>query len=352
MRQKYPREQFFILTKVGRVKSDMFDYSPDWVRYSVNRSCKRLHTNYLDVVFCHDVEFVSPPEVLAAVQELRRLRDQGLVRYVGISGYPVKILCELAEMILEKTGQPLDIIQSYSNFTIQNTRLLTDGLDRFVAAGVDVVLNASPLSMGLIRSTGVPIGSMGDWHPAPDELRTAVLTASKWVDDQKDKIEKVAFRFAVENWMKKGSAVGTSAWTPSKRLGITIMGVSSLAELDESMSVWRSVLDAAEDSPPQDTPKSTDHVGRAPSPVVPDHKWNVRRRDEVQKLAEGIRGILGDWVDYAWTSRGEGFVNQPHDEITDPEVKMAKAMVAETVAGKLTVPAGTMTTPRNDPEKP
>ena len=328
----------------------MFDYSPEWVRYSVNRSCKRLRTDYLDVVFCHDVEFVSPPEVLAAVQELRCLRDQGLIRYVGISGYPVKVLCELAEMILEKTGQPLDIIQSYSNFNIQNTRLFSDGLDRFVAAGVDVVLNASPLSMGLLRSTGVPIGSMGDWHPAPDDLRNAVLTASKWVDDQKDKIEKIAFRFAVENWMKKGSPVGTSAWTPSKRLGITIMGVSSLAELDESMSVWRSVLDAANDSPPNETTMSLDDIRRIPSPLVPDHDWNVRRRDEVQKLSEGIREILGDWVDYTWVSRGQGFVNRPHDENTDPEVKLAKEMAAGAAAGRLIVPAGTMTPPPSDPD--
>ena len=94
VRQKYPREQYFILTKVGRVKSDMFDYSPEWVRYSVSRSCKRLRTDYLDVVFCHDVEFVSPPGVLTAVQELRLLQKQGLVKYVGISGYPVKVLCE------------------------------------------------------------------------------------------------------------------------------------------------------------------------------------------------------------------------------------------------------------------
>ncbi|OGM45594.1 L-galactose dehydrogenase (L-GalDH) [Aspergillus bombycis] len=60
----FPRYTYRLLTKVGRVASSSFDYSPEWVRYSVQRSLRRLHTDYLDVVYCHDVEFVSPQEVL------------------------------------------------------------------------------------------------------------------------------------------------------------------------------------------------------------------------------------------------------------------------------------------------
>ena len=140
VKQNFPRKQYHILTKVGRVAADVFDYSPEWVRFSVNRSCQRFQTDYLDVVYCHDVEFVSPAEVLIAIRELRKIRDEtGTVKYVGICGYPVDVLCDLAEMILEETGEPLDIVQSYANFTIQNTRLLTQGLNRLVEAGVDVV---------------------------------------------------------------------------------------------------------------------------------------------------------------------------------------------------------------------
>ena len=100
-----------------------------------------------------------------------RIRDEeGTIKYVGISGYPVPVLCDLAEMILRETGEPLDVVMSYANFTLQNTRLMSDGIPRLVAAGVDVVPNASPLGMGLLRSQGPPIGAMGNWHPAPDGL--------------------------------------------------------------------------------------------------------------------------------------------------------------------------------------
>ena len=52
---------------------------------------------------------VSAAEVLEAVRELRRIRDEArTVKYVGISGYPVDVLCDLAEMVLRETGQPLD----------------------------------------------------------------------------------------------------------------------------------------------------------------------------------------------------------------------------------------------------
>ena len=56
------------------------------MRKSVERSLERLGVQVLDVVYCHDVEFVTKKEVLAAVRELYKLRDEGKIRYVGISG--------------------------------------------------------------------------------------------------------------------------------------------------------------------------------------------------------------------------------------------------------------------------
>jgi aryl-alcohol dehydrogenase-like predicted oxidoreductase len=53
VRSNVPREQYFLLTKVGRIAGDEFDYSKEWVRQSVARSLQRLKTEYLDVVYCH-----------------------------------------------------------------------------------------------------------------------------------------------------------------------------------------------------------------------------------------------------------------------------------------------------------
>lgn len=276
---------------MGRIGGAEFDYSPEWVRYSVQRSLQRLGTSYLDVVYCHDVEFVTSAEVLIAVKELRRIRDvEGTVKYVGISGYPVPLLCELAELVLKETGEPLDAVMSYANFTLQNTTLLSVGIERLKAAGVSVVPNASPLGMGLLRSKGVPVGGKGDFHPAPKELRGMVMEAARFVKAKGEKMEVVAIRWALERWARDAATVGGIG-----AIGISVMGVSNLEELEETMRVWNSVLDGL--------PVPGRQVEQAKA------EWSLARRKEIEALANGIWDILGAFKDYAWASPDEGYVN-------------------------------------------
>lgn len=303
VRTNHPRQSYKLLTKVGRVAGASFDYSPGWVRHSVRRSLARLHTGYLDVVYCHDVEFVSPAEVLRAVRELRRIRDnEGTIHYVGISGYPVDVLCELAELVLRETGEPLDAVMSYANFTVQNTRLLSRGLPRLCAAGVDVVPNASPLGMGLLRRQGVPIGSQGDFHPSPTGLREMIRKAADWVEsttDGKDRIEVVAIRFALESWARDGGCARADHQHQQQRLGVSVMGVSNVGELEETLRVWNSILDG---------------LGVHPGALPRDRDLSHARQQQILTLVQGIRDILGeDWVDYAWSSPSADFVNSLPD---------------------------------------
>lgn len=355
VQSNFPRDSYRLLTKVGRIASASFDYSPTWIKHSVRRSLRRLHTEYLDVVYCHDVEFVSPAEVLTAVRELRRLRDEeGILRYVGISGYPVDILSELAEMILRETGEPLDIVMSYANFTLQNTRLHSLALPRLLAAGVDVVPNASPLGMGLLRRDGVPIGSMGDFHPAPDALRGAVQKAAECATEHGEKLEVVAIRFALEAWLRAGAKAGglgaplakgqdadpgflsVANMGTGRRMGVSVMGVSNIDELDETLRVWHSILDGLEnwseddeefefESRLQPAGSSTPNglTGAVPSAsnvsadiltpsegLVTDRAWSHTRRAHILQLSKEVRDILGsEWVDYVWASPDPGFQN-------------------------------------------
>jgi D-arabinose 1-dehydrogenase len=296
----YRRQDYFLLTKAGRIGGESFDYSPEWIRKSVLRSLERLKTGYLDVVYCHDVEFVSAQEVLGAVEELRKLRNEGLIRWVGISGYPVDVLCDLAELIKEKTGESLDVVMSYCHFTLQNTRLASQGLARFQAAGVDVVPNASILGMGLLRTSNVPVGAKGDWHPAPLELRSATQEASQVCVAKGHKLEDVALRYSIEQWMEKGSPLGSCAAPllvaaggeveveirTRRRLGVTVIGVSSLAELDDTVKIWKDIIEE-------------DELLRNP-----DHK------NETAMIAEEFKKSLGKWYDFSWDSPPKGFVNQ------------------------------------------
>lgn len=214
LKQEFPRDHYYLATKIGRYGYTIkdFDYSAKRVYQSVQESMRRLHTDYLDIVYCHDVEFVDFDQVVGANQALEALFDlksQGKVKYVGCSGkenynnndnnnnknnilgYPLDVLLRIAEYQHQK-GQPLDIILSYCHYTLQNT-LLADYAPRFRAAGVRYILNASPLSMALLRNAGPP-----DWHPAHDELREAAREASKVAMAHQLSISSLASRFAFQ----------------------------------------------------------------------------------------------------------------------------------------------------------
>jgi D-arabinose 1-dehydrogenase len=156
--EKYSRGDYFLMTKVGRIAAEEFNYSPEWVRKSVERSLERFQTGYLDVVFCHDVEFISDDAVVAAVATLWEFVAEGKIRYVGISGYPIEKLLRVARLCKEKLGRPLDIVQNWGQLTLQNTKLRSQGLEALAQAGVSMVCSSSPLNIGLLRAQGVPIG--------------------------------------------------------------------------------------------------------------------------------------------------------------------------------------------------
>ncbi|KAG6026785.1 hypothetical protein E4U41_001169 [Claviceps citrina] len=296
------RDGYFLITKAGRISSNEFDYSPAWIRYSVCRSLERLSTQYLDLVYTHDVEFVTPAEVLEAVRELRRMRDEGFIRHVGISGYPIEVLVSLAEMILEQTGEPLDAVMSYSHFCIQNSQLgRADILERLRQAGVECVLNASILGMGLITTRGADNGPMSSWHPAPPQLREACHDLAEIARRSGERLEEVAIRWALENWGRVGAPFGSTAYPRSllvgagekaagapARVGVSVMGVSTIAELEETWASWKSVIELAND---------------------PDVNA-AGRRDRIERLVrEEMWPQLGPWKDYAWQSGGPSFVN-------------------------------------------
>lgn len=268
LRDQYPRESYSLITKCGRygVNPEEFDYTPSTIRKSVLRSLKRLDTTYLDVVYLHDVEFVSTrvrptpnsgrhadvlqdpklardwgigvgdegkvwgdgdQNVLDALMELRRMKDEGLIRAIGISGYPLPTLLRLALLILHKTGKPLDIIMSFSHYDLQNATFPAYVNVLHTRARIDRVLTASAFNMGLL--TDHPPG----WHPAPPELVAAVNRVKAWAKGG-------AWPEGLANL-----ALGFSMRRDEQVLGKDVpivLGLSSPQEIHECVKVWREVV--------------------------------------------------------------------------------------------------------------
>src|SRR5205809_87762 len=113
-----PRDRYLLGTKLGRYDRAHFDFSPRRVAESVDVSLHRMGVDYLDIMLCHDIEFVEMSQIVEeTLPALRKVRQQGKVRFVGISGYPMNIF----RYVLDRTN--LDVVLSYNHYTPQNTML-------------------------------------------------------------------------------------------------------------------------------------------------------------------------------------------------------------------------------------
>jgi aryl-alcohol dehydrogenase-like predicted oxidoreductase len=182
-----PRDKFLLSTKAGRYGADQFDFSAKRIISSLEESLSRLHTDYVDMLFLHDIEFVDAgPIIEEAVPALLRLKEQGKARHIGISGLPLQLFKKLLPQM------EAVVILSYCHYSLNDTSLL-ELLPLLDERGVGLV-NASPLSMGLL-STREP----ADWHPASRALKEQCQKAALFCAGQGYDIAKLAVQFSTAN---------------------------------------------------------------------------------------------------------------------------------------------------------
>ncbi len=156
------RHEVVLATKCGRYGFSDFDFSAGTVTREFEASLRRLKTDFVDLLQVHDVEFGSMEQILnETLPAMRRLQEQGKVRYLGVTGYWPHMLAR----ILKATK--VDTVLNYCH-----SNLLADDMDSDLTPiarklGVGLI-NASPLHMGLLSGLGI-----AEWHPAPRVLKDA-----------------------------------------------------------------------------------------------------------------------------------------------------------------------------------
>lgn len=193
-----PRDKYYLSTKVGRYGKDgvnSWDYSGKRATESVYESMERLNVDYIDIINVHDIEFQTslPGGLQKVVDEtlpaLIELKKKGVVGHVGITDLQLENL----KWVIDNSE--LGTVESVLNFChyCLNDDKLVDFLDYFDCKNVGVI-NASPLSMGLLSSRGAPA-----WHPAPAPLAEACTKAAKYCAEKGYPIEKLAIQYSVSN---------------------------------------------------------------------------------------------------------------------------------------------------------
>lgn len=194
------RHEVVLSTKVGRYDRDLphgFDFSAARVERSLEESLTRLQTEVIDLFLAHDIEFVSREQVLnEALPAMRRLKEQGKVRFIGITGFPPGLLREVAE-----AGE-VDVVLSYCHYNLLNTRLESELAPLARERGIGLI-NGSPLHMGILTPQGPP-----PWHPAPAEVAEAGRAAAKWCTQRGANLAEVALQFALGSRSVASTLVG------------------------------------------------------------------------------------------------------------------------------------------------
>ncbi|WP_314000174.1 aldo/keto reductase [uncultured Paenibacillus sp.] len=182
--KQIPRHKFLLSTKAGRYSADVFDFSRRRIIGSVEESLQRLNTDYVDILYLHDIEFVPAAIIMEeAIPALQELKKQGKIRNTGICGLPIALF----ETLLPQVD--VDAIISYCHYSLNDTALL-DLLPLVEEKHVGLV-NASPLSMGLLSARGTP-----EWHPAGRELKDTCKRAADYCAAQGADIAKLAVQFS------------------------------------------------------------------------------------------------------------------------------------------------------------
>src|ERR1043165_6373002 len=183
-----PRGSYTLCTKLGRYDPQHFDFSAKRVSESVDVSLHRLGTDHLDIILCHDIDFVPMQQIVEeTLPALRQVQRQGKARFIGFSGYPQKIF----RFICDQTG--VDCVLSYNQYTLQNTCFADETIPYLKAKGIGI-LNAGPFSARLLTNAPLPA-----WLKEPENVKAAARKAAEHCASKGVDIAQLALQFSLAN---------------------------------------------------------------------------------------------------------------------------------------------------------
>lgn len=191
------RDQVVLATKCGRYGLNRFDFSAKHIKQEFEKSLSRLRTDHVDLLQAHDVEFVSAEQIIhETIPAMRELQIEGKARFIGITGYPVKLLKKIAQEV------PVDTVLSYCRYNLMNTDM-DDVLTPFTQARGIGLINASPLMMGILTNGGAP-----EWHQASSEIKRAAERAIKVTAKHGVDISSFALQFSMSHPSVASTLIG------------------------------------------------------------------------------------------------------------------------------------------------
>lgn len=190
--KEFNRSDFVLSTKAGKTASlpPELDFRREAIVNSVESSLQRLNTDYLDMLFLHDIEYDKGKHLDMAMDQgldaLRLLKKEGKIRHMGISCYSMEVLEKVLPLY------DLDVVLVHNHYTLINNELL-QLLPLIKKKGMGLV-SASPFASGLLTKQGPP-----DWYPTTKKDLSVMHKTLKFCQENGVHIEKLAIQYALSH---------------------------------------------------------------------------------------------------------------------------------------------------------
>jgi D-threo-aldose 1-dehydrogenase len=235
--QAAPREGVVVSTKVGyTIYADTplpseaealppprpsQDFSYDAAMRMIEGSLQRLRVSQIDMALIHDPDDHLEAALAGTYRALRELREQGVVRLIGVGMNDSRALATLAE------HAEFDCMLVAGRYTLLEQPALNDLLPLAAKRGIAIMLGG-PFNSGLLAN---PYAKRPHYNyaAAPQEL---VLRARR--------LDAVCQRHGVA---LKAAALQFPLAHPA--ISSVVSGAASVAELDENIAAFQSPLPAA-----------------------------------------------------------------------------------------------------------
>lgn len=209
------RDEVVLSTKTGRFDAAEFDFTERRLRAEVENSLRRLHTDHVDILIAHDIEFADPAVVIGeGLPTLAALKAEGKTRFIGVSGLPLHAMQTAVDAV------EVDLVLSYCRYCLNDTALVPYART-WREAGLGVI-NASPLAMALLTPGGPP-----DWHPGPAALCDAARQAANHCEERGANLAFLGMQYAFA----------------CPDVDTTMTGTSRLRNLESNLSALSTPID-------------------------------------------------------------------------------------------------------------
>lgn len=194
------RDRIVLATKAGRYGFDDFDFTPQRIRRSFEESCRWLGTDHIDIYQLHDIEFRPlDPIIHDSIPELQKMKEEGLIRAIGVTGYPAATITRMVEEC------DLDVTLTYSHGTLIDDSLKDRVLPAAQRNGTGVI-NAAAVYLGLLTPGG---SSIDIDHPATAGARAAAAAMVDLCRERGVNIAHLANQYSIQRGGGATTLIGT-----------------------------------------------------------------------------------------------------------------------------------------------